>query len=747
VTSAFSQTGLAFCLLTMVATVYAEEITATSYTEKSTEVDPKLCPTDFISNQPKFISSNTTDQRIHITADSARVDSDAVTYFEGTVRAQQANRLLEADRVRYDRNTEDVLATGNIVYSTINSRLTGDSLEFNLNTTQGKLHNAHYFTGTVNGRGKAETIEIKSKTLLELNSATYTTCPPDSEAWALDSSSIMLNNESHQGSATNVVIKVASIPIFYFPYFRFPISEERLSGILFPGLAVSNKHGTEISIPYYWNIAPNMDATITFRNMTRRGLMLENEFRYLTKQGSGQIKINYLANDKLYEDDRAEYIWSYSGAPSAGWSTSVNYHSVSDIDYVSDFSNTLATTSVTHLNREATLTYNHESFVFNSLVQNYQRLTGEQPYAKVPQLTLNSRFTNQDNQLNYDVNSEYVRFEHSDSSRLVGDRIVINPYVSYPIQSDPGFFIPELSLHHIQYNLDQLASPTDNATPNATVPVFSTDMGVFFERDTSIAGTELLHTLEPRLFYLYAPNVDQNDLPVFDTALTTFSQSLFYSKNRFSGKDRIGDSNQLTASLTTRFYRQDTGAEVFNAAVGQIIYFKDRIVTLPGGTVDDTDRSSYITSISITPNSRLTLSSEFNFDSELEHTEVANSRISYRANSDSVINYSYRFRREELRTQGLSFTWRINPGWRIFGGYEYDILNERRLQDFAGIRYDNCCWGVRILAHEYFDRLETDGRERYQGAVWLEIELKGLSSIGQGKKIDSLLENGILGYQ
>ncbi len=731
----FKQFSLAFSLLISMTASHAGEI------------NPALCPADFLASQPKFISSNTNDQRIHVTADSARVDSDAVTYFEGAVRAQQANRLLEADRIRYDRTTEEVTATGNIVYSIDNSRITGDQAEFNLKTSQGVLQNANYFTGTVNGRGHAETINILNKNQLELSSANYTTCPPDAEAWRLDSSSIFLDNESKQGSATNVVLRVADVPVFYFPYFRFPISEDRLSGLLYPGIAISNKHGTEISLPYYWNIAPSMDATFTFRNMTKRGLMLENEFRYLTENGNGVIQADYLLDDKLYGDDRSMVAWLYKGTPSAGWSTTVDYKSVSDTDYISDFSNSLASSSLTHLNRQATLNYNHEYFLFSGLVQNYQRLSGEQPYARAPQLTLNSRFTNVDNKLNYDVNSEFVHFDHSDSEKVIGDRVVINPFISYPIQSDPGFFIPKLSLHHMQYNLEQLSSPTDDPTPSATVPVFSTDMGVFFERDTSFAKTDLLHTLEPRLFYLYAPYVDQSDLPVFDTALTPFGQSLFFSENRFSGKDRVGDANQLTAALITRFYRQDNGTEMFNAAIGQILYFEDRLVALlPDGSPEVTDASSYITTLSFTPDPKIKIASEFYFDSELDHTEVSNTRISYKAGPHSLINYDYRFRRNELRTQGIAFIWQINPGWRVFAGYEDDLENDHLLQDFLGIRYDNCCWGVRIIGHKYFDSLEPGtGNARFESAVWLELELKGLSSLGSEKRIDSILESGILG--
>ena len=729
--------SLGLCLLSISTTLIAAG------------VNPELCPSGFINNESTFIPTTTNDQRVFISADSASVDSDAVTVFEGTVRAQQANRLLEADYVRYDRNTEAITAKGNIVYSvvtpTINTKLSGDTIEYNVITSKGTVHNTEYFTGSVNGRGRAQTIHIKSDKEFEMDSATYTTCPPDDQSWELYGSNISIDNESRQGSATNVVVSVASVPVFYFPYLRFPIGEQRLSGLLYPGITVSNRHGTEISIPYYWNIAPNLDTTITLRNMTRRGLMLENEFRYLTDQSTGVIEINYLPNDKVFDDDRKQYIWSHTGAPSAGWSTSVDYKFVGDTQYIDDFSDTLASSSVTHLKREGVLAYNHQNFEFNALLQNYQNITGVQPYERVPQLTLNSRFTNEANKLNYDVKSEYVRFAHEDETQLIGERLVINPFISYPIESDPGFFIPQLSVHHLQYNLDQLVQPTDEATPSATVPVFSTDMGVFFERDMDFAGTKLLHTLEPQLFYLYAPKVDQSSLPVFDTALTTFSSSLFYSQNRFSGNDRIGDANQLTASVATRFFRQDTGNEVFNAMVGQIIYFRDREIILPGGVVDTTDRSSYIASLSFNPTSRINLSSEFIVDSELEHTSVTNSRLSYKVASDTIINYDYRFRRNELRTQGLSFAWRINPRWQVFGGHESDLENDHRLENFFGLRYDDCCWGLRIVGHEYFDKL-VGTNPRYESAVWLELELKGLSSLGSRKKIDTLLEDGILGY-
>jgi len=709
------------------------------------EDDTQLCPAGFINNKPKPISGDIQDKRIYISSDSAKVDSESVTQFEGSVKAKQANRTLEADSVRYDRNKEELDAQGNIVFSTEQLKITGDAVHLNMGTERGTVDNAQYFTGSVNGRGAAETITIHSKTRVELETATYTTCPPDGEAWALHANTITLDNESRQGTADNVVLEVANIPILYLPYIRFPIGDDRLSGLLYPGFGISNSHGTEISLPYYWNIAPNMDATITPHNMSKRGVMLETEFRYLTENTTGIFDISYLPDDKKFGDDRQLISWSHRGTLAAGWSTSADYKQVSDSKYLDDFASNLGSASVTHLNREGQLSYNHETFLFSVLAQDYQTISGGEPYQRIPQITLDSRWTNQDNKLNYDIKTEIVQFEHQDNAKVTGQRLKLAPYVSYPFQSDPGFFIPKLSLHHLQYNLDNLASPTDDNSPGVTVPVFSLDMGIFLERDTQIIGKDLLHTLEPRLFYLYAPNKEQDALPVFDTALTTFSQSLLFSENRFSGKDRIGDANQLTTALTTRFYQQDNGTELFNATLGQIIYFQDRLVTVPGGQVETSDRSSYIGSVFFAPNPRMKITSDIQWDPETKHTEFANSRVSYQADKGRVINFDYRFTRNSIRSQGLSYAWRFNPRWQVIGGHQYDLENNHRLENFLGVRYDSCCWAVRLVGLEKFDRLE--GTELfYDNAIYLELELKGLSSLGSRKEIDTLIENGILGY-
>lgn len=682
---------------------------------------------------------------VRASADSASMDSESITTFTGNVMIQQDGKQLDASTVTYDRASGLFKARDEIVFSAGEMRLQGDYAEMNLQTDQGFLDNGRFQVGTVNGRGTATQIILQNRKEIALNEATYTTCPQDDMAWQLSASEIHLNNENHQGTAKHMVLRVGHIPILYVPYIRFPIGEERLSGFLFPGIGVSDRHGTEVTIPYYWNIAPNMDATITPHNMTRRGLMLETEFRYLTRNNKGSLDVDFLPDDKVYGEDRESFTWIHQGTPGAGWSTSVDYRYVSDIDYLDDFSGSFTTASITHLERRGTLSYNHPQFVFAAQAQDYQNLSGTQPYKRLPQLRFDTRMANLDNELNYDLISEYVRYDHRDANLVTGDRIMLAPYLSYPLQATAGFAIPKLTLNHLQYELEQTA-PGQRESQSVSVPVFSLDTGIFLERDTSFAGIELLHTLEPRLFYVYAPYRDQSELPVFDTALTTFSQSLLFAENRFSGYDRIGDANQVTAALATRFYRADNGTELFSATAGQILYFRDREVVLPGNSVQTDTRSSYLGQLSFTPHRNWRLTGDIQWNPDTTHTEVGNTRLQFRANENRIVNMDYRFRRNEIRTQGLSFAWRINPRWQVLGGTLYDRENDREQETFAGVRYDDCCWGARLVWRKLFDRLEIDNTPRYEHAIYLELELKGFSSLGSRKEIDTLLENGILGY-
>lgn len=711
--------------------------------------DEALCPPGYKLQIPKP-DATLKDGSTHIDADSATVDSQAITRFNGNVVVRQGDKQLNADQVTYDHAKDEVSAQGNVVFTTGDAMIKGKQAHMNLQTNKGKVDDAHYQTGTVNGRGTAKAINLEGKHRMSLDQATYTTCPAGHVTWQLRANKIELNNQNHQGTATSTVLDIGPVPVLYLPYIRFPIGKERMSGFLYPAIGVSHNNGTEITIPYYWNIAPNMDATITADNMSKRGLMLENQFRYLTSTNHGQVDLDYLGKDKLYGARRMKFDWTDHGQPDTGWSTSVDYHYVSDNQYLTDFTSSLlaTTASTTALNRQGTLSYNQADYLFTTTLQDYQTLSGSEQYRRLPQLTLDTRFPNGDNQWNYNINSEFVNFTIPTPGQVTGQRVKLSPYLAYPIVKDAGFFKPKLTLNYLQYKLKQPSGSTAATNPDVSVPVFSLDSGIYLERDTSIGDTKLLQTLEPRLYYLYAPYRDQSQLPVFDTALTGFSQTLLFADNRFSGNDRIGDANQLTAAVSTRVYRQDNGAQLFNATVGQIFYFSDRKVVLPGQAVDTTRRSDYLGSLNFTPTPNWNLSEDFQYNPRIRHTEVTNTSLQYKPGPGRVINLQYRYTLNSLRTEGASFAWRLSPRWQIFAGSQYDILNKRTLQNFAGLRYDSCCWGIRLVGGERFNSLLNNDPNSpvYEHAIYAEFILKGLSSLGSGKNIDSLLENGILGY-
>ena len=710
-----------------------------------------LCPSTIISGPEIKASTGPDDGSTHLSAQEAIIDNENVTIFRGDAIATQGSKQISADMLRYERSTELFTAEGNLVYQNKGIVVSSDRGEFNLQSNQGELEQAKYSTKTSNGRGTADMIVIKNNHEAELNNAIYTTCPEGQVDWQLNAESISLDTESHQGTASNVVLEFMDVPIFYLPYIRFPIGDQRLSGFLFPGFSSSDELGTEISIPYYWNIAENMDATITPRFLSKRGTMLDTEFRYLGKSGYGKMSLIHLPDDKIFKDDRTRLNWEHHSNLSKGWSSNVEYNYVSDKEYADDFSGSLGITSITHLERRGDLIYNADHYSVTSLIQDYQTLSGDEPYKRLPQILFNSRFENNSNALNYNIESEIVNFQHKDKNKIIGQRLYVSPYLSYPVVSDAGFLTPKISVNHIEYNLDHLAQITDPASPSVTVPVFSMDMGLFFERDSSFNDTAYLHTLEPHLFFVYAPRKDQDTLPVFDTGLTTFSETLLFSENRFSGKDRIGDTNELTASVKTRFYQQDSGIEVFNATVGQIFYFTDRYVTLPGSPVETASRSNYIVSARFQPSSNWRISNDLQWNPETHHNEVINTSLQYDTNDGSVFNAGYRFRREvvggteELRNTIFSFSWKVNQNWKLYGGYQYDINNNHRLENFVGFRYDDCCWGIRLITRDRFDELNSNVPQ-YEKAIFLEIELKGFSTLGRRKDINSLLDHGILGY-
>ncbi len=676
-----------------------------------------LCKT-----QPGSIINKDTfsaDGKIHLQSDSIEVNEKNISLFTGNVVIQQKNKRIETEQAEYEKQTEQVEAKGNVRFISSSILIKSETAHFNLKSDQAILKKAEYQSLNSRARGEASKIEVKDQNITELSDATYTTCNPDNTDWLLSASTLTLDNKTHQGHASHVVIRFKDVPFFYFPYLRFPLGEDRLSGFLFPYFGRSDQHGSELKIPYYWNIYPQLDATITPWYMSKRGTLLHTEFRYLTENNNGTLTAEYLSNDKIFKDTRKRWQWKHQSQPSLGWQAKAEYNYVADPAHLIDFSNNLNSTSATYLIRTGDVSYNNPNWLLNIKAENHQILSGAEPYKRLPQITLNSRYALKDNALNYSLQSEAVRFDHVDN-KVIGERIHLKPSISYPLRSAAGFFEPELSVQHTSYNLQQTSGETQLSR---TVPTFSLNSGLFFERDTQLFNSNYIHTLEPQLFYVYVPYKDQSALPVFDTSVYAFNVNQSFTDYRFNGIDRIGDDNRLTTALATRFINQENGKEVFMARVGQIHYFTDRKVQLPSTVVDTRTRSHIIAELKTQPGN-WNLSSQVEWDPELKEKVSSSTQLGYQYKKFNF-NFARRFQRNTLETREIKMNWELNPRWKFNATQLFDIRNDHVIENLFGLNYESCCWALKLNTKErYLSSTETNR------GIYLELVLKGLGGFG-----------------
>lgn len=655
------------------------------------------------------------DGKTHLQADKVDVNESNISRFTGNVIIQQSAKRIETEQAEYEKKTEIVNAIGNVRLTSPGIQVKSETANFNLKTDQAILHKAEYQSLTSRNRGHASQIEIKNSDVTELSDATFTSCDPGNTDWLLSANTITLNNKTRQGSASHVVIRFKDVPFFYFPYLRFPLGEERLSGFMFPTIGVSEQHGTEIKIPYYWNIHPQVDATITPWNMTKRGLMLQSEFRYLSENNNGTIYNESLNDDKVFKDDREYWRWIHQSTPGLGWQAKSEVNYVADTSHLTDFSNDLFSTSSTYLTRTVNVAHNQQNWLLNIIAEDHQILSGSEPYKRLPQITLNSRYAVKDNVLNYSLQSEAVRFDHTNNV-VIGERLHLKPSVSYPMRSAAGFLVPNLSVQHTTYKLDQTTGETSFSR---TVPTFSLDSGLFFERDSQIFNSNYIQTLEPQLFYVYTPFKDQSAIPVFDTSAYAFNVNQSFTDYRFNGIDRIGDDNRLTTALATRFINQENGQEAFMARIGQIYYFTNRKVQLPAVSVDTTSRSNIIAELKTQPGN-WSLSSQLEWDPKLKEKVSSSSQLGYHY-SNFNLDLAHRFQRNALKTREIKMDWRINPRWQLTSSQLYDLRDEHIIENLFSLTYDSCCWALSLSGQDRF--LSNTKTDR---GIYLKLTLKGL---------------------
>lgn len=722
-----------------------------------------------------------------------------VTVAEGNVELRRAGLLLFADRVVYKALDDEVEANGNVrlmedgaVMSTPRLRLRladyighTEQVDYNfIRQVKSEFYSKKVTVVTVatndfsssgapmmlnvpntyglptvapesrpsEASGRAERLDFAGKNQFRFTRATYSTCKPGQDDWRLQAETMHLDYDREVGNVRNATLWFQEAPIFYLPAGSFSLNGQRKSGFLHPSLAASSKNGLDVSIPYYWNIAPNYDATIQPRYMAKRGLQLGAEARYLGHNFFGMTQAEYMAKDEQRDERRYAYHVQHQHNLGRGVSAMVDWQGVSDDLYWEDMSSRLLKTAQTQLLRQAVVSYAPTSWLTTSVeVLRYQTLQPDpkapidRPYFLEPRLNFNIYKPNLFN-ADLTMTGQYTRFTHADTAHYPnGERLVMYPQVSLPI-IHPAFQItPKFGVHMTHYQMDQ-ALADGRTSVSRTVPTFTLDSTVVFERETRWLDSNYIQTLEPRLFYTYIPYRNQDRLPLFDTGLADFDFAQIFSENRYSGFDRVNDANQLTAALTSRLLDPATGAERFKATIGQRYYFAPQRVSIPGETTRQDNFSNLIAAVSgvVLPKTYVDAAWEYNYDAGASDRFSLGAR--FHPDFGKVLSASYRFTRDPLNDQkplveqiDIGGQWPIAPRWYAVGRYNYSLRDAQLLEAIGGIEYNAGCWSLRVVGQRLAALTSSPNT-----SLFIQLELNDFASIGSNPI--SLLRRGIAGY-
>ncbi len=729
---------------------------------------------------------NSEDTTILLTADKVPQNNETTLALEGNVSMTSASSQLKADRLLNDKVKQQIIASGGVSVETDDSLLKAESFVGNQQTKRSKLSEVDFHFFANNANGEAESIETNENNVATLKELTYSTCPSNNESWRFSASELQLDQESGWGEAWGMWLKVKGIPVFYFPYVNFPLGEQRKTGILQPALSNDDKNGFDVLLPFYWNIAPNADATFNLRSIQNRGSQFGTEVRYLSEQTKSELSFEWLADDRLVKSlldadpqlangryGLAEDRWALSFNSqfnlSENWSGKINASKVSDRDYFTDLGagaiDSYGTNSQTQLVSQFDVSYQDEIWLFSFLAESTQSLVGAEPYRILPSMIASADYYHQKSGLHWLFESDLTRYSHTDVSQIEGVRFNLQPSISYPVRTTYSWFTPKLSYQSTRYQQDSLNADS-NVTLTRNLPIFSVDSGLFFDRSIKLNEKSVTHSLEPRAFYVYIPYREQQQINNFSSRLPEFSFSQLWQANRFAGDDRVGDTNHIAFALTNRFTDEQTGEQLFTFSFGRKNYFEDRRVLL-----DEVNRSeisthsTWLAELSYQPSPKIELSgfiewSDDNRDSNINSgTNLARSQIKFEPKPDHIVNLSHRLRNKDgfnNEEVDLSFAWPINDEWRLVGRWYNDLEKGRTSETLFGFEYQSCCFAINLVTRRYLDvRLDAFGNpiaegsaasaDEFNSGIELQFVFTGFGSAGND--VSRLLEKSIRGYR
>jgi LPS-assembly protein len=735
-------------------------------------------------------------QPTDIEGDALQGQEDADTLVQGNVRLSRGDQFLGTDRLVYNQTSGNYRAEGSVRYQDSGMRIVAQSAEGNQDTDTHQINDLQYQLMRRRGNGGAEKITLKDDNGA-LYGATYSTCDPGQRAWELRAREIDIDMAKGRGVARNATLRVGKVPVLYVPYFPFPTDDRRQTGLLYPSIASSSRNGFDWRQPIYLNLAPNYDATLYPRIMSKRGFQMGGEFRWLYEQGSGTVYGAWMPKDDLpgrrperYLNDLAGFAIPGAELPDSNrgqfglnathnfdrtWYATANLGWVSDTHYLEDFSNSLYGVSNYFIRSDAGVFgrgryWNAGVSADHYQLADYTLTDANLPYDRLPRL-FGHWAQPFGNLLEAGVDSELVHFVHADYDypaypgapalhqyQFDGTRFDLKPFIAANLDGASWFVHPKLAWRYTAWQLDNRWMSQPGVTETSlrrSVPIASVDAGMYFDRAMQFHGDDYLQTFEPRLYYLRVPYRDQSGVPLFDTAPMTFSWGQLFRDNRYTGADRQTDANQLTIAATTRFINEADGREKLALSLGQIRYFEDSQVFIPGAeTPVAQGKSAWVAEASFAPSDRWQINGAYQWDPKIRGQDLASLRTRYLVGDRGIVNLGYRYRRNTSFRPGIdppeardlikqadfSFLYPITDNWSVVGRYYYSLLDHKPLEEIAGVQWESCCLAVRAVARRYL----RDRTGELNNALQLEVELKGLGSAGQ--KTERVLRRAILGY-
>lgn len=713
----------------------------------SSEALAAQCPAPRFVYEPGTFDSKP-DEGVIAEADSVLSENGKVS-LSGNTTIRYQGRELAAENALYNAATGEVSVDGDLSFVGQGIQLKSNEAFIDIDDDLFRTGKSEYELD-LNGKmatGSAEAMERLENGHFEMKGATYSTCPPGDLSWFVRADSINLDPDNGIGTAKDLRLVFKGVPLLALPAFSFPISDKRKTGFLAPVLARGERTGLELHIPWYWNIRPYADATITPRFMTKRGTQLQSEWRYMNRQGLWTLDHEFLKDQARNHDSRYFTQLRHNGTFDADFTSTIVARRVSDKDYLEDLGDSLEIASITHLEQRADLNFERNHVSALARLQSFQTVdediaAEDRPHRRLPQIKISAESAPLAFGFRGDIAGEFVYFDKDNA--VTGARVDVQPRLSWPIVRDAWFFKPSVSHRFSYYNLNNTTDDVKSSL-SRNLNTFTADSGLFFDRILDKDGS--VQTLEPRVFYLRVPYSDQSDIPVFDSSAFDFNISQLFRDNRFSGADRVADANQLSVALTTRIINGLDGQERFRASIGQIKHFDNRRVSLENNTyVETRSTSDVVAELATTLSDHWIGKGNIQWNSDEGRTVRSALSLGYRPSLNHIINVTHRVVNDQAQEEkneqiDLSAVWTVGNSWRIAGRWNYSLDADHSIESLLGLEYDSCCWALRLAARRYI----ADGGDDHDTSLYFQLVLKGLAPLGQN--YGALLENAILGYR